>query len=591
MCFTPNQFFDVVLPYSSRGVVRLVAYIIRMTLGWTDRDGQPKDDVYVTWSELVQNAGIARGAIKAALDEAIAARFIECLSLGVPNTAGQTGSTALYRLRWNPSDEYITDPEKFDGFYEGNANFTYIPNAFYDTVVPNEKLSVIKVVGAIIRNTICWEARRGHRKQYVSMSLSELERRTKQHRETASIGLQEALNAGYLRRDEEGYFDPDKSLQRPATYSLRWEGESKTLESSLNLIDGSSKATVQKSDQRLPEEAFKNPTRRTVQKSDQDGSEIRPEEAFKNPTREAFKNPTSIERTIKNITKQQQPSLDVEGNSLRSSVLVNLLDENKAGFTRAAALKLLERFGAERVQEVLANVSLIGARSKPAVITAALKDGRYEASQKGSISSDEEAFVQAFYASRSDSASSVVVPSRSDLEAASPVLQTLAIKKAMGNPKSWGLAFGQYVKGRDLGTKRIATLGLAIKAHGDDWVNGISVEGQRAREESLRKARQSHEDASRGSYLQFLAIEWGKIKESNSEAYSEFEKGIAEAIERIERSPIRSERAKDLAIKDLNSETGRLERLAEFLITRKLVVGFWEWDQRMNPQGFREETV
>ena len=34
--YTPNQFFDVCLPHCSRGAIRVVAYIIRRTLGWCD---------------------------------------------------------------------------------------------------------------------------------------------------------------------------------------------------------------------------------------------------------------------------------------------------------------------------------------------------------------------------------------------------------------------------------------------------------------------------------------------------------------------------------------------------------------------------
>ena len=43
--FSPNQFFDACLPYSSRGVVRLVAYLIRKTLGWCDSHGIPQQEI------------------------------------------------------------------------------------------------------------------------------------------------------------------------------------------------------------------------------------------------------------------------------------------------------------------------------------------------------------------------------------------------------------------------------------------------------------------------------------------------------------------------------------------------------------------
>ena len=42
--YTPNQFFDVVLPNFSRGVVRIVAYLIRKTLGWCDANGNPQEE-------------------------------------------------------------------------------------------------------------------------------------------------------------------------------------------------------------------------------------------------------------------------------------------------------------------------------------------------------------------------------------------------------------------------------------------------------------------------------------------------------------------------------------------------------------------
>ncbi len=41
--YTPNQFFDVVLRRGSRGAVRLVAYLIRKTLGWCDSEGCPRE--------------------------------------------------------------------------------------------------------------------------------------------------------------------------------------------------------------------------------------------------------------------------------------------------------------------------------------------------------------------------------------------------------------------------------------------------------------------------------------------------------------------------------------------------------------------
>jgi len=51
--YTPNQFFDVCLPYSSRGIVRIVALLMRKTLGWCDEDGNPQAERHtVSWREF-----------------------------------------------------------------------------------------------------------------------------------------------------------------------------------------------------------------------------------------------------------------------------------------------------------------------------------------------------------------------------------------------------------------------------------------------------------------------------------------------------------------------------------------------------------
>src|SRR5262249_10153363 len=78
--YTPNQFFDVVLATASRGAARLVAYLIRQTLGWSDADGRPQEaQVVVSYRELEEKAGIAQSKIRPALDEALQAHFIQCV--------------------------------------------------------------------------------------------------------------------------------------------------------------------------------------------------------------------------------------------------------------------------------------------------------------------------------------------------------------------------------------------------------------------------------------------------------------------------------------------------------------------------------
>src|SRR2546421_5359202 len=76
--YTPNQFFDVCLPHSSRGVVRLVAFMLRKTLGWCDANGLPQAEQHTVSYADLERAGISREMIRQALTEAIEGHFIRC---------------------------------------------------------------------------------------------------------------------------------------------------------------------------------------------------------------------------------------------------------------------------------------------------------------------------------------------------------------------------------------------------------------------------------------------------------------------------------------------------------------------------------
>src|SRR5271155_1100327 len=76
--YVPNQFFDVCLPHYSRGTVRIVAYMIRKTLGWCNADGEPQEKRRVISYTELERAGVARSMIHAALNEAVAGHFIKC---------------------------------------------------------------------------------------------------------------------------------------------------------------------------------------------------------------------------------------------------------------------------------------------------------------------------------------------------------------------------------------------------------------------------------------------------------------------------------------------------------------------------------
>src|SRR5712691_2403570 len=175
--YTPNQFFDVCLPHYSRGVVRIVAYMLRKTLGWCDAEGKPQRERFtISYAEIETEAGINRDMIKRALVEAEEGNFIHCLRKPNAKKAGQPAVSGLYELRWDDRSEYVKNPSRFRGFFAGEGNRTYIPNQFFDHVVRHESLAVVKLVGSIIRFSIGFQNKWGHRRQHVALSYQDIQR-------------------------------------------------------------------------------------------------------------------------------------------------------------------------------------------------------------------------------------------------------------------------------------------------------------------------------------------------------------------------------------------------------------------------------
>jgi hypothetical protein len=222
--YTPNQFFDVCLPHYSRGAIRLVAHIIRKTLGWCDHHGNPQAERHLVSYADFESAGISRGMIKSAVDEAIHGNFIRCVRPPKPSTNGQTSVTGLYELKWDDCGAYVKDPQQFHGFFAGEGNRTYIPNQFFDRLVPGESLAVLKVVGSVIRLSIGFQNKWGHRRRNVALSYQHIQNYTRMaDRKSLSKAIQHALQDNYIERVEEGCFDPDAGrLSKAAVYAVKW---------------------------------------------------------------------------------------------------------------------------------------------------------------------------------------------------------------------------------------------------------------------------------------------------------------------------------------------------------------------------------
>lgn len=316
--YCPNQFFEVCLPHHSRGTVRLVAYMLRKTLGWLDKEGNPiEQNISISYRDLITEAGISRGAIRKALDEAVAGGFITCIQKGQANGNNQTAETACYSLRWSSQNEYQKKPEQFDGFFSGEGHRTPIPNSFFDSVVKVEALSVVKVVGTVLRHTVGYQNQFGGHRQVAPLSYSYILKYTNlSDRTTLSQAIQHAIKTGYICCVQKGGIDSQTSKRRPSTYTIRWHKQANHQE------DGSKTRPV-------ITQRYKNQTG--------NGSETRPVEQFKNQTEE---------KPLKNNTYKQQDDSVVAVDDLESIQLLR-----QAGFDEAVALELSEGRGLQEIKQ------------------------------------------------------------------------------------------------------------------------------------------------------------------------------------------------------------------------------------------------
>ena len=133
--YASNQFVDVCQRYYSKGCAQVVGYLIRRQFGFPDDQKNPESILLeASWADFLNKkhgAGISRGALRKALDEAIAANFIEEVRKAQPARQGSSSITALFTLKWDESRlPYHTNPEQFEGFFLGDRCRTHYPDEF-----------------------------------------------------------------------------------------------------------------------------------------------------------------------------------------------------------------------------------------------------------------------------------------------------------------------------------------------------------------------------------------------------------------------------------------------------------------------------
>lgn len=618
--YTPNQFFDVVLPHSSRGCVRLVAYMIRKTLGWSDADGNPQEpQVVISYNQLIREAGISRGAISPTLDEATQANFIRCVRRGRPSKNKKSAVSALFELCWDERDEYVKDPAEFEGFYAGNGNLTYIPNAFFDYTVPNEPLAVIKIVGAVIRYTIGFQTKYGFRRQKIDMSFTRLQRITGiSSRRSLNNAIQLAIQNNHIVRLEEGCFDTDAGRNsRPATYGIKWSSTSAYPDlSSKRIPDESEMAmatpleVVQKGyrfDKELPAQKRDRGLDATppVQKRVPDRFKIVPGDLSNKDTAsgsdrsletvqeghpERFKNDTDIEitpinKTSKNTSKQQQTA-DAE------KALLRLLEE---GFDKGTAKKLITAYPPPRILvqcEALAkrnpNRNKLGLLRKSIEEDWPLPDA-YKTEQRGAVFASH--FYAAWAGNDGQPASSAVA---TDIAAAEAFAQELLAHYPHEDKLArMARSFGTFVRDREQSNPNMPrSFKLALTRHGDDFVIDFKRKVHAAGKKKLAKAQRAHFESQRDRYQEYLEETESKLRNEQPLVYSAFESDEAEQRRVLVESPFfSSDSIRQESLSSFDSHEERLKRFYSFFEKADgIVLDFWSWDKQLNPDGFGREA-
>jgi hypothetical protein len=586
--YTPNQLFDVVLPHASRGCLRLVAYLMRKTLGWSDEHGNPQNPTaHVSYRELIEKAGISRGAIKEALDEALAKKFIECLRFGQPHKAGEEGYSALYSLRWDDRGNYITSIDEFNGFFAGDGNLTHIPNQFFDHLIPREPLAVVRVVGVIIRHTIGFQTKFGFRRQQIAMSFTEIMRRTGiASSSTVSSALKTAIDRLYISKVTEGFFDPNAGLASQATtFGIYWE-DSDQFEP--NSAKGSKIEA---------EEQFKNRSGNgeTVQKSKRNkGSKI---EAVKRSEieagsvqkskREEFKNRSDIKTTLLNNTlKQQQTAVAVDHSSNVKSNLIKLLMTE--GIDHVKAVSLVDEFPSDQIKAQLDALPLRFIRSSRTGFLIKAIEINIPLPQS---SVQECSFVRVashFYAELGgNDGDPVAYLDTSDNEASKALLSRVPME-LMPEDKL-GRHFAAFAKSRAAARKReIHSLAQAVKSFGDEYVKSLSHRRSTEKKEQESRDRFQHEKEFEGTYQSHIKQIAADLAASDSDLYQSFEQWISV---RIEKRKAISESLYRRSKEQLEDSDGRASFIVDFLteVRPGMLPGFWEWDSKFNPQSFSKE--
>jgi hypothetical protein len=571
--YCPNQFFDVVLPHFPRGVLRLVGYVIYRTFAWSDRDGRPMSEQHkVSYRELIEKAGISRGALKEAIDQAMRGNLLQCVQQGRPSQAGAEAESSVFELKWHDG-QYSTHPALFQGFFEGAGNRTYIPNQFFTRLLPNESLSVLKVVGSIIRFSIGFEVKRGFRRQQAALSYADIQRYGNiAGRHHLSSALSNAIASNYIAQIEKGVFDPNAGrASKPAVYGLRWATDARNAEESdSKRLPDESQPVMPTGSKRLPDNPFKKVTG--------SGSKGEPGDRFKKVT------DIEIKQTNKTSKQQQQAAaapVDSEDQVAHRRLL-------EVGFDQAAATHLASVRSIEHIERQIAWMGKRNPTRNPlGMLRRAIEEDWPEPVNLAVEATAEQSpvmvFARHFYAGLANNAlAPVATPSASDVAAADPLVRALlAIWPDTAQVEPWGRQFAKHAAEQQRPNTHSMSLSLAVRIFGDAFVAWAQRDRERHQQRMAQAKREAAEARLKADYLRYLQACEVSLQEGTPARYREFlayRDGCRKNFVRFARGS-----AQSALLRGFDIEAARLEDFQRYFF--QAVLDFPAWDARINHQG------
>jgi hypothetical protein len=555
--YTPNQFFDVCLPHSSLGVVRLVGYMLRNTIGWCDRYGNPlREQLSFSYNELIEKVGISRGSIRSALNDAIKNNFVRCVKTGRSKSQGDSGASAIYEIKWDSSNEYIKNLKQFKGFYNFNETYrTPVPNQFFDDILPHESLSVIKVVGTVTRLTIGFTNGRGDRRFETFLSYTEIQIRAQvKNRNDLSKAIKNSIESNYIVRLEQGFFDPRAGKKsKAATYSLRW----------LDIMGYGNIGT-----KNVPEK-FKGDR---YKKRTGIGTKNVPENRYKKRT---------IEMTSLNNISKQQPA-DVKITSFQKLI--------QEGFNKIIAKKLSSIRTSEEIENQITWLPYRSPnKNKMGMLRKAIEEN-WPAPAKlatSQVFAHGETFAKYAYAEYGrNPGEPTAQPTNNDIAAADYYTRRLLeIWPDLNQIQKWGRAFGMFVYTQHHNNQQKSksiffSVEHALRTYGDAFFVSTKRERERKLKEVESNQRTQYEAEHKQAWFSYLHQMQDKIKKQQPSEYAQFETWRKEKQQSL---------SVDLKRLGLSQRTDFFENPEMFLASlqdffKKEVLDFWAWDEKINRQ-------